>query len=326
MQPENSGPAQSICHVRPAHTDPARLRLYQRAIWIAVIGNGALALAKGAIAGLSGSTALLATAVDSTSDLVYSLFMAWGLWSSQQPADESHPQGHARIEPVVSAGIALMMGIAGFEVVRQALDHLIGEPPTFASGWPVAVLIGSALVKVIMYLVVRRVGQQARSPAIAASAQDNLVDVISAGTALVGVLAAGWIHPRADPIAGLLVSLWIFRNAIGILLENLGYLTGRAAEPDLLKQIVAAAREVPGVAGVHRVIADYVGPQLRAELHVDVDGEISFLSAHEISDAVRDAVQALDEVDLAYVHVEPAQLHTEEPGTGSEPGPGWPGD
>ena len=303
---------QSIRHVRPSQIDPARLHLYQRAIWIAVLGNGTLALAKGAAAWSSGSTALLATAVDSATDLVYTLFMAWGLWRSQQPADESHPQGHARIEPLVSMLIALMMSLAGLEVVRQAVQRLQGEPATFAWGLPATVLIGSAVVKVLMYLMVRRLGQKARSPAIMASAQDNLADVISAGTALIGVLAASWLHPLADPLAGLAVSIWIFRNAAGILMENLGYLTGRAAEPELLERIYAAARQVDGVTDIHRVIADYVGPQVRAELHVDVDGEISFLVAHQISNAVRDAVEALDEVDLAFVHLEPVHLDAEE--------------
>ncbi len=303
---------QSIRHVRPSQIDPTRMRLYQRAIWIAVLGNGALALAKGAAAWLSGSTALLATAVDSGTDLIYTLFMAWGLWRSQQPADESHPQGHARIEPVVSAVIALMMGLAGLEVVRQAIDGLRGEPATFSWGLPAAVLIGSALVKVLMYLAVRRLGQRAHSPAIMASAKDNLADVISAGTALVGVVAASWVHPLADPLAGLAVSVWIFRNAAGILVENLGYLTGRAAGPELEEQIYAAARQVDGVEGVHRVIADYVGPQVRAELHVEVDGEITFHDAHRISNGVRDAVEALDEVDLAFVHLEPGQPHPGE--------------
>ncbi len=303
---------QPIRHVRPSQIDPTRMRLYQRAIWIAVLGNGALALAKGAAAWLSGSTALLATAVDSGTDLIYTLFMAWGLWRSQQPADESHPQGHARIEPVVSAVIALMMGLAGLEVVRQAIDGLRGEPATFSWGLPAAVLIGSALVKVLMYLAVRRLGQRAHSPAIMASAKDNLADVISAGTALVGVLAASWFHPLADPLAGLAVSVWIFRNAAGILVENLGYLTGRAAGPELEEQIYAAARQVDGVEGVHRVIADYVGPQVRAELHVEVDGEITFHDAHRISNGVRDAVEELDEVDLAFVHLEPGQPHPGE--------------
>ena len=303
---------QPIRHVRPSQIDPARLHLYRRAIWIAVLGNVTLVLAKGAVAWRSGSTALLATAIDSASDLVYTLFMAWGLWRSQQPADEGHPQGHARIEPVVSAVIALMMGLAGLEVVRRAIDGLRGQPATFAWGLPAAVLIGSALVKVIMYLAVRRLGQNAHSPAIMASAKDNLADVISAGTALVGVVAASWVHPLADPLAGLAVSVWIFRNAAGILVENLGYLTGRVAAPEVVEKIYAAARHVDGVEGVHRVIADYVGPQVRAELHVEVDGNITFHDAHRISNAVRDAVVALDEVDLAFVHLEPVQPHSGE--------------
>jgi cation diffusion facilitator family transporter len=163
-----------------------------------------------------------------------------------------------------------------------------------------------------MYLVVRRLGRKAHSPAIMAAAQDNLADVISAGTALAGILAATWIHPLADPLAGLAVSVWIFRNAVSILVENLGYLTGRAADPELVERIYAVARRVDGVQGVHRVIADYVGPQVRAELHVEADGDITFLDAHRISNAVRDAVEALDEVDLAFVHLEPVQLHPGE--------------
>lgn len=295
-----------IRHIRPSQIDPARLRLYRRAIWIALVGNGVLVLAKGATAWLSGSTAVLATAVDSATDLVYTLFMAWGLARSQQPADEGHPQGHARIEPVVSSVIALIMGLAGWEVVKRAIAGLQGEPAALASGWPALVLVGSALVKVVMYLRVRRLGQQARSPAIMATAQDNLADVISSGAALAGVLAARWIHPLADPVAGLVVSVWIFRNAAAILAENLGYLTGRAAPPELLDKVHAAACGVEGVAGVHRVIADYVGPQVRVELHVEVDPDCSLLHAHQISNAVRDAVIALDDVDLAFVHLEPA--------------------
>jgi cation diffusion facilitator family transporter len=301
--------SEPIRQVRPSQIDQVQLRLYQRAIWIAVLGNGALAVAKGAAAWLSGSTALLATAADSASDLVYTIFMAWGLSHSQRPADENHPQGHARIEPLVSIVIALMMGLVGLEVVRRAIERLRGQPATFSWGLPTAVLIGSALVKVIMYVAVRRLGQKAHSPAIRASAKDNLADVVSAGTALAGVLLASWVHPLADPLAGLAVSIWVFRNAADILVENLGYLTGRAAEPELVERICEAARQVEGVESVHRVIADYVGPQVRAELHVEVDGDVTFHNAHRISDAVRDAVEGLDGVDLAFVHLEPAQPH-----------------
>ena len=79
-----------------------------------------------------------------------------------------------------------------------------------------------------------------------------------------------------------------------------------------MERIYSAASRVEGVNGVHRVIADYVGPQVRAELHIEVEGDISFRQAHRISNAVRDAVEALDEVDLAFVHLEPVEPHSEE--------------
>jgi cation diffusion facilitator family transporter len=294
-------------HIRVQEIDAARYSLYKRAIWIAVLGNGLLAVSKGTVAWLSGSTAVLATAVDSVTDLVYTVFMAWGLRSSQQPADENHPQGHARIEPIVSTVIALMMGLAGVEVARRAIDQLLGAPIRFDWGWPVVVLTGSGLIKIAMYSLVQRLGKQAYSPAIQASARDNLADVFSSAAALIGVVAARWVHPLADPLAGLVVSAWIFRNALSILVENVGYLTGRAARPDLVEHIYEAVRSVDGVMDVHQVIADYVGPQVRVDLHVNVDGAIPFRAAHDISDAVRQAVEGLDEVDQAYVHLEPTQ-------------------
>jgi divalent metal cation (Fe/Co/Zn/Cd) transporter len=65
---------------------------------------------------------------------------------------------------------------------------------------------------------------------------------------------------------------------------------------------------VPGVLGVHQVIADYVGPQLRVDMHIDVDGKIELCQAHAIADQVQEHVESLSAVDLAFVHVEPMDL------------------
>jgi cation diffusion facilitator family transporter len=302
-----------IRYVRDHQLDPARYRLYQRAIWIAIVGNSLLAVVKGRTAWTSGSTAMLATAVESFTDVLYSIFMAWGLRLSQQPADESHPQGHARVEPVVSTVIALMMGMAGWEVLHQAIDRLFGEPVAFEWGLPTIVLVGGGLVKVIMYLLVRRLARSVQSPAINASARDNLTDVFSSGVALFGVLAANWLHPLADPLAGALVSLWIFRNVRDILVENVGYLIGRSAEQELVDQVHAITCGMNGVLGVHQIIADYVGPQLRVDMHVDIAADIPFYAAHDIHSAVQKAVESLAEVDQAFIHLEP--IHEQGDGT-----------
>jgi len=297
---------ENVERVRQPRYEPERHRLYQRAIWIAVVGNSLLAGAKVSAAVVSGSTAVLATAVDSITDLVYTAAMAWGLRLSRQPADSSHPHGHSRIEPLVSAAIGIAMGIAGTQVILRAINQLTtGDVAPFAWGFPAAVLFVGALAKVVMYLLVRRLGDRARSPAIRAFATDNLTDVLSSGSALLGVIAAHALHPLADPIAGIIVSLWIFRNALAILVENVGYLTGRAPSDELLDEIHRAACSVPGVANVHRVVASYLGPDVQVDMHVDVLGDLPLRQAHDISEQVCSAVEALDEVDQAFVHLEP---------------------
>ncbi|TET55410.1 MAG: cation transporter [Anaerolineales bacterium] len=296
----------TLDRVRHEHPDPARRRLYSRAILIACVGNILLAGAKGAGAWLSGSTAVLSDAMNSLSDALYSLLMAAGLRLAQQPADDSHPQGHSRFEPVVGLLVALAMGGAGFAAMREGVMRFASGAGEITPGWPTIVLLGSAIVKLVMYVDVRRIGLAAGSPAIRATARDNLADVVTSMTALLGVWASRLIHPLLDPAAAIAVSLWVFRAAWAVGYENLGYLTGKGAPPDLITKIAAVASSVDGVINVHQVVADHVGPQLRVDMHVDVDPGILLREAHAITDRVQAQLETLPEVDLAFVHVEPA--------------------
>ncbi|HDQ73981.1 MAG TPA: cation transporter, partial [Chloroflexi bacterium] len=229
------------------------------------------------------------------------------------------PQGHSRFEPLVSLLIAAAMTAAGLAAIREGIQRFLSDAPPIQTGWPTAVLLGSGLIKVLMYVVVNRIGQQANSPAIAATGRDNLSDVLTSAAALAGVWGARLVHPLADPIAGILVALWIFRSTWEILYENIGYLTGRRADPALVEQIVESASTVAGVLGVHQVIADHVGPQVRVDMHIDVDGEISLYQAHQIADQVQGEVETIASVDLVFVHLEPIHLPKNVDGSVQEP-------
>ena len=85
----------------------------------------------------------------------------------------------------------------------------------------------------------------------------------------------------------------------------MGYLIGRGADLELTEKIAEAAFSVSEVADVHRIVAEYVGPQLRVDMHINVDGDIPLSKAHKIGEDVRNAVEELEEVDLVYVHIEP---------------------
>jgi cation diffusion facilitator family transporter len=291
--------------VRSESPDFTRQALYKRAILLAIGANAVLAVSKGLVAWLSGSSAVFSDAANSLSDTLYSVLMGFGLYVSQQPADENHPQGHSRFEPFVSLFIALTMAMAGVTAFWNGIQRFREGSIAIEPGWPTVVLLGAALVKLGMYLVVRRIGQQAHSPAINASARDNLADILTSSAALLGVWGSHFLHPLADPLAGLVVALWIFHSVWEIIRENVRYLTGGGAPAELSQAIAEAALSVSGVQNVHRVIADYVGPQLRVDMHINVDGKMTLEHAHAISEQVRDNVEALAEIDMAFIHLEP---------------------
>ncbi|NLE46554.1 MAG: cation transporter [Chloroflexi bacterium] len=297
--------------VRDEVITPERRGLYRQAVWISIAGNSTLAFMKGTAAWLSGSSAMYSDAANSLSDLLYSVLMALGLCLSQRPADEGHPQGHSRFEPIVGLLIGAAMAAAGIAAIAEAIGRLTRDARQITLGWATAALILSTLLKLAMYFAVRRIGRRTLSPAIEASAQDNLSDVLTSAAALLGIWSSRLVHPLLDPIVGIVVALWIFRAAWEIVWENLGYLTGRGISTRLTNEIITAASSVPGVLGVHQVIADHVGPQIRVDLHIDVDGQMTVTQCHTITDQVQTTVEALPTVDLAFVHVEPIRVKAE---------------
>jgi cation diffusion facilitator family transporter len=286
---------------------PQTRRLYLRASIIAVVGNLALMAAKAAAAAASGSSAVYADAANSAADVVYSLFLGVALWLSLRPPDLSHPHGHRRIEPLVSVVIGLAMGFAGYQAAQAGWRTLRIGPQAITSLWAYLAPLGTVLVKGWMYREVRRLGDEAHSPALRASAKDNLMDVVASTAALIGVAASQIIAPVADPIAAFAVALWIVRGAYDVLREGVRQLVGGAASPELTQAVIEAAQSVPGVLDVHQVIVEYVGPQVRADVHIDMDRRANLDEVHAVSDAVRASIEEMAEVDHAFIHVEPVE-------------------
>lgn len=294
--------------IRESQPDPERRRLLRRALWITVLGNLGLAIGKAVVAYASGSVALYADAANSVSDVFYSLLMALGLWIAQRPPDLTHPQGHSRFEPLAGLIVAAAMTLAGYEAARASVTRFIEGGTSVELNWPTLALLVSAGAKALMYVIIRRIARRASSSTLEAAGRDNLADVLTSLAAFLGTLGSQFVHPLADPIAGAVVALWIFAAAFEVWKENLNYLTGGGASEELREEIAGAARTVEGVQRVHQVITEHVGPELIADLHINVDGHLALFDAHAISDAVTHRVEALKGIDRAYVHVEPCEV------------------
>jgi cation diffusion facilitator family transporter len=291
--------------VREMAPQPDRQRLFRYALWITVLGNILLASSKGFVASITGSAAIYADAANSISDVIYSLTMVVGLWISMQPPDQSHPQGHSRFEPLVGMVVTISMGLAGYEALRTGIQRGLSGGSEIELGLPMIILLISALMKTAMFFSIRKIASRVASPALNTTAKDNLSDVLASSAAFVGVLASSYIHPLADPVAGVLVSIWIFKAAFEAGKENLKYLTGAGASPELREQIIDTASAVAGVIKVHQTMTEYVGPTLVIDMHINVDGSLTLDEAHTISDNVISELEEFSEVDRAYVHLEP---------------------
>lgn len=290
---------------RDHEPDHEKIRAYQIALIITLAGNVLLAAGKGLASYFTGSTALYADTANSISDVVYSLALILGIWMALRPPDLSHPQGHARFEPLVGLVVAAMMGIAGYEALRTSFQRFLRGGDVIELNLPIIILLISAALKSGMYFIIKKMAEKAGSPSLRVSAMDNLSDVLTSLAAFLGILGSNFLHPLLDPIAGLLVSLWIFKTAFDAGKENLMYLTGAGADESLRQKIILTASQVEGVKKVHHMMSDYVGPKLIVDMHINLPGDVPLDDVHDIEDRVVDALEALPEVDRAYVHIEP---------------------
>lgn len=291
--------------VRDYIPQPAQERLFKIALIITISGNVVLAVTKGLAAYFSGSVALYADAANSISDVLYSVLMVLGLWMAMKPPDISHPQGHSRFEPLVGLMVSFSMAFAGYKAGSASIQRFLEGGLAVQPGLPTLTLIFSALVKIGMYIAIRNISRQVKSPALKTTAQDNLNDVFTSTAAFVGALGSSLIHPLLDAIAGMLVALWILRSAFLNAREHLNFLTGGGATEELRLKIIETAESVPGVLRVHHLMTDYSGPKLVVDLHINVDGSTTLLDSHVITDQVIEKLHTLPDIDRVYVHLEP---------------------
>lgn len=285
-------------------------RRYQRGLRLSLAGllvNATLGLVK-LLAGLLGnSTALLADAVESLTDIGGSLIVWRGLSIASRPADADHPYGHGRAEPLAALIVAVMLFAAGLGVAVEATRGLL-HPGAVPHAFTLAVLIVVIVVKETMYQLARRAARSAGSAALLADAWHHRSDAITSLAAAAGIAIAvfgGPAYAQADDLAALFAVGVIFLNAYRILMPPLNDLMDREP-PELIGDVRRVAEHVPGVAGVEKVYARKTGLRYHVDMHLEVDPEMTVRQAHEVAHAVKDALRlAVTNVEDVLIHIEP---------------------
>jgi cation diffusion facilitator family transporter len=284
-----------------------RKKLGRKAVFVAIIGNIGLTIFNFTVGILSESTALVAGAADSFSDILTSTIIFIGFRIGSKPPDRLHPYGHGRAEPLVGIISAVFLGIIVYEIFLEVYQKIFLEGPVTPPETIAAVMaLAGVFIKLIMATYIMRTGKKINSPAILAGAHNQKVDIFSSTAIFVGVIGAQFGFPILDPIVAIFVALMVLKTAFDIAKENINNIMGTVPSKEVLENITNSALSVNGTFDVHDVRINYLGPYASVELHVTVAEDLSLKEAHEIAHNVEEKIiNDVDIVTMALVHVCP---------------------
>ena len=280
-----------------------------RTSYFSIAGNTALALIKGAAGVLGNSYALIADAIESTTDIFSSILVLFGLRYARRPADDNHPYGHGRIEPLITFLVVAFLVFSATVIAFESIRH-IQTPHEVPESWTLIVLGGIIFWKELSYRYVLKRGKESNSSSLQADAWHHRSDAITSVTAFIGIsiaLLAGPGYEAADDWAALLASAFILYNAYLIFRPALGEIMDEHLYDELIDDVRRSALEVEGVAGTEKCFVRKSGMRYLIDLHALVDGELSVREGHEIAHRLQDHLRnTLPNLGQVLVHIEPA--------------------
>lgn len=286
-----------------------------RAALLGLLVNVVLVIVK-LLAGIAGhSYALVADAIESSTDIFSSLVVWVGLRITTRPADEEYPYGYGKAETLATTVVALMLFGAALGIAAAAVSEIV-TPHHAPAPYTLAVVAGVVVVKEILSRQVFRVGSETGSTAVAADAWHHRSDALTSAAAFLGIAVALWGGPgweSADDWAALAAAAIIAFNGIRLLRSAIRDLMDRMPEEPRIERIASAAASVEGVRATEKLRVRRLGMEYYVDLHVQADPELTLHDAHILSGKVKGAIRsAVPEVGGVLIHMEPYEAEARE--------------
>ncbi len=279
-----------------------------RATYFSIVGNTSLAILKGFAGFFGNSYALIADAIESTTDIFSSLLVLFGLKYAKRPADDNHPYGHGRIEPLITFIVVAFLVTSATVIAYESIQHIL-TPHKSPKSWTLFVLGGIILWKEISYQVVMRKAKETYSSSLKADAWHHRSDAITSIMAFFGISIAilfGEGYETADDWAALLASGFILYNSYLIFRPALGEIMDEHLYDDLVDEIREVAKHVDGIIDTEKCFIRKVGMQYHVDLHAIVDGKITVTEGHDLSHQLKAALKKkIPAIAQVLIHIEP---------------------
>ncbi|MBE5863303.1 MAG: cation transporter [Lachnospiraceae bacterium] len=282
---------------------------------IGILGNVLLAAFKLFSGILGKSGAMISDAVHSLSDVFATLIAYVGVRLSQQEEDAEHPYGHERLECVASLILGLILAGTGIGIGYAGIHKLLYDNQTIEipTALPLVAAIVSIIVKEGMFWYTYIYAKKLDSAAFKADAWHHRSDAISSVGSFIGIGMAKLGFPFMDPIASVIICIFILKVAYDISMDALNKMLDTSCDNAMEQNIKAFVEGQPGVKHIDLLRTRQFGNKLYVDLEIAVQRDISLVDAHEIAENVHDAVENnFPNVKHVMIHVNPEEKQSTE--------------
>ena len=251
---------------------------------IGVAANIILAGLKMLVGLIAGSIAIVLDAVNNLTDVLSSVVTIVGAKLAARRPDQGHPYGHGRSEYISALMVGLIILMTGLLSLSESIPKIIHPELADYSWATITVVVLAVVVKIVLGLYVRKMGQKYNSRSLVGSGVDALFDAVLSLATLVGIIVTMVFGISIDGILGAIISVFILRTSIEIIMEASGDIMGRAVSQDLLRKIKQQICSFAPVSGVYDLMLHNYGPtELIGSVQIQVPDQLTARELHKLT-------------------------------------------
>ncbi len=284
-------------------------KIVMRVSFYSMATNIALSIFKVLAGFLAHSGAMVSDGIHSASDVFSTVVVMVGYRLAGKESDENHQYGHERIECVAAILLSMILCITGFAIGLAGFRKIIGQESISLEApglLALAAAVLSILVKEAMYWYTRGAAKKVNSAALMADAWHHRSDSLSSIGSMAGIIGARLGYPVCDPIASVIICVFIVKAAYEIFKDAVDKMMDTACDTETLENIRRVITAQEGVLGIDRLQTRLFGARIYVDVEIAADGELPLREAHVIAERVHNAIEnSFEEVKHCMVHVNP---------------------
>lgn len=284
------------------------MKSIQQASWVGIIGNTVISLFKLVAGLLTGSLAVIADGVDSSTDILTSIITLVTVKISSKPPDSRHPYGHGRAETIATKLLSFIILFAGIQLLISTIKKIVTTEIDSQIGVIAFIATLFSLVgKVFLAIYKKSVGKRVDSQMLIADAKNMQNDILISSMVLVSLLLSYFTNTLIiDRLMAICISLFIIKTGVSIFLETSNELMDGLSDNSIYNTLFKAVNSVDDASNPHRVRIRKMNNEYIIDLDIEVDPDISVKMGHDIAVKVeREIKMAISNVYDVIIHIEP---------------------